>query len=121
MSTLLPLSAVEIRRDVGIERAVNRADRACPFWSDEAYEHLLDFCMLLKLPEAKEFGLSHRTSFLAETVRDFAEKRGLVPPPDERSWGAVMRRAARNNLIRRIGYAPARSSNLSPKCLWVAA
>ena len=54
--------------------------------------------------------------FLAEEVRNFAT--GLDLPPDGRAWGVVFRSAAREGLIVKAGYAPAKSSNLSPKVLW---
>jgi uncharacterized protein (DUF934 family) len=42
-------------------------------------------------------------------------------PPDGRAWGHAARAAQRYGWIRRVGYAPAASSNGSPKCLWEAA
>ena len=45
------------------------------------------------------------------TVEDARELAGLEAPTDRRAWGAVVNRAARRGLIRRVGYAPARSSN----------
>lgn len=57
-------------------------------------------------------------TFLAEDLRYKAEERLKERPKDPRNWGAVMRMAAKEKLIRRQGYAPARSSNQSPKVLW---
>lgn len=95
------------RRDDGMTRAVQHADAVELFWSESAYAHLMDFCRTQK-------------AFLTEEARQFAEGRGLTNPPDSRAWGAVIRRAAKNGLIQRIGYKPAKSSNLAPKCLWGA-
>ena len=95
------------RRDEGIQNSVEHADRVEMFWSESAYGHLMDYCRL-------------QQAFLTEEAREFAESRGLTPPPDSRAWGAVIRRAAKNGLIQRVGYKPAKSSNLSPKCLWGA-
>ena len=120
MDKLLTLEQAAARRDTGMERAVARADRAVEFWSEDAYAFVFEICSMLKSPKAKEHGLSSATTFLTEDVRAYAEKRGLTPPPDQRAWGAVMQRAAKHGLIRRIGYMPARSSNLSPKALWAA-
>lgn len=100
-------SQAAARRDDGMQRAVQHADAVDMFWSETAYAHVFDFCKT-------------QTTFLTEDARAFAEGRGLNPPPDGRAWGAVMQRAARNGLMRKVGYAPAKSSNLSPKVLWEA-
>lgn len=94
-----------LRRDLGIERAEAHADRVHADWTAEAFRALGEF-------------LGYRlTPFLAEEFVTWAETR-VPPPPDPRAWGGPIRRAARAGLIRRIGYAPAASSNPSPKCLW---
>lgn len=56
--------------------------------------------------------------FLAEDVRQEAERDGMEPAPDSRAWGAVMRRAAAQGKIESCGYAPAKSSHMSPKVQW---
>jgi hypothetical protein len=104
------LTQAENRRDVGINRAVNRADRDNPQWSEDAMHALEMYCKAH--PDAQ---------FLGEQVRAWGEGLELVEPPaDGRAWGAVFRRAASLGIIRRVGYAPAMSSNLAPKCLWGA-
>lgn len=94
------------RRDVGIAASVKHADQVSADWSARASVHLLDY--------ARRAG----GSFLAEQVREYAHAEGLEYPPDGRAWGAVLSRAAKARVIRPIGYAPARSSNRSPKVLW---
>lgn len=63
--------------------------------------------------------LRGKDTFMAE---DFVEwmKRNYpaIPPPDPRAFGGVIQKAAREGLIERVGYAPANSSNRSPKCVW---
>lgn len=93
------------RRDDGIERAYEHAGSR---WARLARGFLLEYLSI------------HRERFLAESVREFAEIRGLEDPPDGRAWGGVFRSAAHHNLIRSVGYAPAKSSNMSPKVLWEA-
>jgi hypothetical protein len=100
-------SQAAARRDDGMQRAVEHADAVDLFWSERAYGHVMDFCRT-------------KITFLTEDARAFAEGRGLQAPPDGRAWGAVMQRAARNGLMKKAGYAPAKSSNLSPKVLWEA-
>lgn len=100
------LARVRARRDDGIQRA---ADHAGDYWRRCARGFLLEYLA------------THAEPFLAENVREFAEARHLADPPDGRAWGQVMRSAARDGLIVKVGYAPARSSNLSPKVQWRAA
>lgn len=84
-------------RDIGIQRAVEHADAEIPSWSDIAFDNLRMF--LRYAPDSQ---------FMGEDVRGYATTRGLPDPPDKRAWGAVMLRAARAGLIRKIGYAHAK-------------
>ena len=98
------------RRDVGMQRATDHADRVQWMWSDEALHALECFC--LAHPDR---------NFLGEDVRDWSETMGLVAPPvDNRAWGSVFQKAARFEIIKKVGYACAKSSNLSPKVQWAA-
>lgn len=108
MKTKSELQKAEFRRDVGIAQAEDHANGVDPSWSEDAYSILEQFCRQATAP------------FIIEEVRAFADGRGFFSPTDERAWGGVIRRAAAKGLIRKIGYAPAKSSNLSPKCLWEA-
>lgn len=94
------------RRDDGMQRAVDHAERVAAGWKRRAHGYLLEFLC------------SRKESFLTEDVREFSERKGLDAPPDGRAWGAIMRAAAKEKIITKIGYAPAKSSNLSPKVLW---
>lgn len=98
----------ELRRDTGINAAIEHADREIAEWSDRAVE-------FVRLFARAAVGVGE---FLAENARHFAHARGLPDPPDGRAWGAVMRRARRAGYIKNVGYRAARSSNLSPKVLW---
>lgn len=98
-----------IRRDDGIQRAIDGALSDDPLWADFAYLGLVYFIG------------EHKAPFLTEQVREFCEAEKCVDPPaNARAWGSIMQAAMRNGLIEKIGYAPARSSNLSPKVLWMA-
>jgi hypothetical protein len=101
----LGLDLVRERRDTGIDRATARAERTHRGWNDAAYYFLLSW-----EPPATNEG-----RFQAEDV--VAAWRG-DPPPDGRAWGGVFQRAARAGMISKVGYAPARTSNLSPKTVW---
>lgn len=112
MSDFITKEEAETRRDVGMARAVDHADRVDAQWSDRAYGYLFDFCRLTKQEGER---------FVIEDVRVWAAGQGFNEATDGRAWGAVIRRAASNGLIQKVGYAPAKSSNMSPKCAWIAA
>lgn len=101
-------SEAQARRDSGMGLAIDKADRDRPGWSEDA------------LQAVRTFASTHiGQHFLAETVRSWCESSHAVESPkNERAWGAVMRRAAKEGCVRKVGYAPSQSSNLSPKTLW---
>lgn len=111
----LSIDFARTRRDTGIARAIAHADRVTPSWADNAYQFLLWFVF------------NARESFLTEQVVRASLDAQFPPPPDARAWGGVIRRAYNAGIIRKclnhdgtIRYAPATTSNLSPKVLWVA-
>ncbi len=98
------------RRDIGMAMAIDKADRDREGWSADALE-------AVRLYAAAHQG----EQFLTEAVRQWCvELQFIEPAENERAWGAVMRRAAKDGLVRKVGYAPSHSSNLSPKTLWQA-
>lgn len=106
--SIVPPSAEELaraRRDLGIARAADHADRVSPEWKAKA------------LAQVKAYAALH-PHFLAEHARGFAEANGLPAAVEPRAWGNVMRCAAFAGFIVADGYAPANSSNRSPKTLW---
>jgi hypothetical protein len=106
----MDIAQAEAKRDTGMARAVDHADRVRADWSLCAAHALHYYCQ------------EHRgEKFLAEDVRAWAEAKMLVSdPPTKRAWGAVIKHGAKMGVIRRVGYAPAKSSNMSPKCQWEA-
>lgn len=107
-TSIVPPTAEELakrRRDDGIARADRHAAANDPWWRDRAFRAVAIFART-------------HSAFLAEDVRQMAEREGLPPPPDGRAWGAVMQRAQRERVIQADGYAPANSSNRSPKVWW---
>lgn len=89
-------------RDEGIKKAIDHANEDSWGWGERAYEKLLAFLEI------------HNEPFLAEEVRDYAEKLGLEIPPSLRSWGSIMVRAARNEKIRKVGHRQV--SNVKAHC-----
>jgi hypothetical protein len=105
-----PKDQAVARRDRGMAKASGHAESVSAHWNDDADRALRVFL------RARDGG------FLAEDFVAWTRwNRDIVQPPDGRAWGAVLNRAARAGLIRKLGYAPANTSNRSPKCLWVRA
>lgn len=96
-----------LRRDLGVERTAARAERRLPGWLEIALGYLQAFA-------------ATRQRFMTEELRAWAIAEGCPAPPNPKAWGAVMQAGRRRGIIRSIGYAPAASSNLSPKVLWAA-
>jgi hypothetical protein len=99
------------RGESGAQRAADHAERTAPGWQDRAFELLAMFAKV-----KAQVG----TPFLGESFRAYASTNGLEDPPDGRAFGAVFKRAAREGVIESVGFAPANSSNRSPKTLWRA-
>lgn len=94
------------RRDAGMARARDHAEADVPGWGDHAYALL------------HQYALDQRMPWTCEAFRPWAYDRGLPVPANERAWGPVVQRAIRAGLIERVGYAPAASSNGSPKATY---
>ena len=92
----------------GLLRAQESADSNGPTWTDRALAALTSYAAVAKKP----WTLEEAREGLGDAV---------PTPKDCRAWGAVTAIAVRHNLIRPVGYAPARSSNGSPKRTYVRA
>lgn len=102
----LSTAIAEAKRDDGMARAIEHAESDQPGWAGIALDFLRGYARM-------------HVDFLAEDV--VAAAAMLVPdPPDGRAWGYVFRRAAREGVIQKAGYAPAKTSNLSPKVMWAS-
>jgi hypothetical protein len=102
-------SKAEKRRDIGIERSGAHADlKNVGMWRVYAAGMIRDF--------GREYG----KAFLIEDVLPYARNLNLPDPPDGRAWGAATQLAKRNGFIRSCGARRAKSSNMSPKVLWIA-
>ncbi len=101
-------AAAKSGRDAGMARATASADDAHANWSATAYFTLRAF-------------VRHREhAFTAENVRAFATEKGLPEAPDNRAWGSILTRAAKEGLIRKTGYrqAEGRACHMHPVTLW---
>lgn len=98
------------RAQDGIRLALEHADADVPGWTETAAAYLRDYAVRVAVGQP----------WLLEDARDASM--GRVSDPDNlKAWGAAVQLAARRGWLVRAGYAPARSSNGSPKCLWRAA
>lgn len=102
----IDFTAAMDRRDLGVQRAADHANRVESEWTGQAIGFLTTFAHDIGRP------------FLIEEARAWAESKGCPPPPDARAWGSVARRCAAKKRIEKCGYGPAASSNCSPKVLW---
>ena len=93
------------RGKLGSRRAANRAERVDPGWTEQTALHL------------KRCAEEGSEPFLVEEAACFYRPQ----PANRRAWGHAVRLAVKNGWIRKVGYAPAASSNGSPKCLWAKA
>jgi hypothetical protein len=97
-------------RDVGMMQSTRTANRMFEGWAEDAYDQLKLFCQ----------SRCNGETFLAEDIREFAGLNGLPVPPSKRAWGSVLRRAAFDRLIERVGYQKTKnpSAHRTPATLW---
>lgn len=102
---LLSFREAESRAQLGMQRAVDRADKESAGWSERAFNALLAY-------------IANNESFTAEEARAAIHNSGLALPPDGRAWGAVFKKAASLGWIERDGFAPRRCGNMTPTIVW---
>lgn len=89
----LSLELSKKARDKGIDQAIRHADQVSENWGDKCYGLFKDFIRAQSAP------------FQTETFRHSVA--GLIEsPPHDRAFGAVVVRAVRAGLIKRVGSAP---------------
>ena len=103
------LFSAEQLRDTGMKMAVDHADEKILKWSERCFELLKQYIQINRAP------------FMAEFFRQWAEKK-IEDPPSKRAYGAIMIRAAKENLIRQNGYAKTSNykAHKTPAAVWVA-
>lgn len=97
--------------DKGIASSAAHAERVKPGWLDEAVDKVIEYATV---------AVRAGDVWTMEQARGWAYDNGLSNPPEQRAWGAVTRRLIRGGLIEQTGYAPAKSSNGSPKPTYLA-
>lgn len=77
----------------GALRAAKHADWVEASWQAKAHGLLMRF-------------LGGSGSFQCQHVINYAKHHDFPAPPDDRAWGMVMLRAARQGIIYKVGYEP---------------
>lgn len=108
----LDFSRASMLADQGMDIAVLNADSHHKEWSNAALQWVVVFARF-----------AGGRAFMAEDIRQYAHERGFEEPPSARSWGMIMKRAARAGIIRAVGYGLTRNplAHKTPARLWAAA
>lgn len=77
-------------RDIGMERAVDHADRVVGEWSDRALALIVEYA-------------KRHAEFAIEDVRLRAESEGFPAPPHKRAWGSPTRKAVVAGVLEKTG------------------
>lgn len=95
-------------RDDGMNRAYQHALDFNSNWGENAFNVLLAFIAQTRKP-----------TFLTEEVRFWSVGK-LTPPPHQRSWGAVIIRAAKAGKVIKDGYGMCKDpgQHRTPATLW---
>lgn len=80
------IAAAKEARDTGMALSSGRAERTFPGWKDMAFAYV------------ELYARTHESFFPFELVADF-ERDGYMLPPDDRAFGHVFMRAAKEGLI----------------------
>ena len=107
MTAQLELCSAVARGYAAAEAAAERADRSIDEWTEQAGVLFAEYARRATTP------------FLTEDARRYAESCGLPKPPDSRAWGHVAKNCQRSGVTVFAGFGAAKSSNGSPKVLWV--
>jgi hypothetical protein len=96
-SLQLNTSLAKEKRDKGIKKAVDTANRISAEWSEKAYEFMKDY--------ATKNGV-----FMTEDVR-YASQGIVDSNVNQKAWGGIARKAAHKGIIERIGRAEVKNVN----------
>lgn len=107
-TTTMTLEQSKQAGQIGAMHAAMHADKEEAAWSVKASILFVDYAR----------DIAKGKPFLTETARAWAESQGLPPPPDNRAWGFVAKAMREAGHIVFDGYAPAKTSNGSPKTQW---
>lgn len=105
----LAIDFARAERNEAMQRAVDAADGRVPTWSEVALEYV------------RLYAIQHRGErFIGRDITQAAKAYGLESPASEKAWGAVLQRASKLKIIRRVGYAQDPNRHLSPVPEWMS-
>lgn len=77
-------------KEQGIKQAIDHAEEVIPTWGEQAYKFFYNYAEKNRV-------------FMTEDVRMASE--GIIEePPSKRAWGAIVRKAKKNNIIEFSGF-----------------
>ena len=106
MKEQLNIFSGEELRDIGIKKSFDNANDKFENWGEIAYDFLLQY-------------IKRNYAFLTEDIR--IASADIVPePPSKRAWGAVILKAKKAGLIRKIGFRNVKNpkAHCTPATLW---
>ncbi len=86
------------QKNIGIERAVMKADNDSPGWSDRAYKFFVE-----------KFLLNHNGPFMGEDFRSYCALMDFDMPKNNRAFGGLFVRAKGAGIIKSLGKKETRS------------
>ena len=98
MQPQLNISFANKDRDKGIKRAIDHANEVNDRWSEKVYGLLKDYL--------KANGAPFQSEDFRHSIMGL-----IVDPPHNRAFGGIMKRAAAEGLIKRVGTAPVKNVN----------
>lgn len=90
-ASLFDMNLGEVMKQRGITLALRNANEQHESWGERAYNYLKAF-------------IKDNPTFRAEQARAYAESQGLEEPKSKRAFGAVILRAAKAGIIKKIGH-----------------
>lgn len=103
----LPLPLGKELKQIGMQKALDNAERVNPGWKKRAYDFLCEYVK-------KNVG-----EFLAEDVREASK--GIVPEAvNKRAWGGIFYKASFDGIICKVGYRNVKNAkaHATPATLW---
>ena len=96
----------ESLKNKGILKTLNTANKIDPYWKEQAYKFLIEYCK------------NHR-SFMIEDVRISFEKNNITPA-SKRIWGALAVRAHKEGKIEHLEYNTVKNplAHKTPATVW---